>query len=391
MWIEAGQFRHFRNYTQLQLDWVPHKNLFIGQNAAGKTNILEAIYFLSHGKSYRTHHDRELIQFGEPFSVIKLLAHSNRMGGDLALEAQLTLTPENALKTVFKINGNPIRNRSEILGKLPTVTFFLSDLAMLRGAPEDRRRALDSALTQFDPSHFKRLSLYQRIRQQKSQFLKQHPSQMDPHLWESLNQKLVEAGAALVLNRFDYLQRLETLCELRYLELSQGLEPLSIQYQPSFPLDMLGVVTLETIQDAMRQAIESASQEEQRRGQVLVGPHRDDVRFYLNQQDASLYGSQGQQRSIVLAFKLAEIHLLEQRLADETPILLLDDVMAELDPTRQHQLLAHLEDRMQVFLTTTHLDSELKWYLHGAPSSRIFVVSQGQVAMEQMESLQTHG
>jgi DNA replication and repair protein RecF len=379
MWITHGQFRHFRNYESLTLDWVPQKNLIIGENASGKTNILEAIYCLSHGKSPRTRLDRELIQWNQPFATLQFTAKSHLHGGDISLEAQWVLSPErNTLKTQFKFNGHPVKSRSEIVGKIPTVTFFLSDLLMLRGTPEDRRSALDSALVQFDPVHFKRLHAYNRVRQQKSQLLKQLPHQQDPDLLESLNQQLVTTGAELMLNRLSYLQQIETFAEVRYLELAHGAERLAFQYVPSFhqPLENF---SLESLQQWLQDAINQAQPEERRRGQVLIGPHRDDIRFLLDQHDASQYGSQGQQRSIVLAIKLAEIQLLSQRLQGETPVLLLDDVMAELDPARQKQLLMHLDPAMQVFLTTTHLDSGLEWFLQGGESLRIFTVSHGRI------------
>lgn len=378
MWIEQGQLRHFRNYTALHLGCVPHKNLFIGRNAAGKTNILEAIYFLSHGRSYRTRHERELIQWGESFATVKLEARSHVHQSTFTLEAQLTLSPENTLKTLFKLNGKPVKNRSEMVGKLPTVTFFLSDLLMLRGSPDHRRHAVDSALVQYNPLHVKALVAYNRVRQQKSQLLKQPPIMQDSHLLESLNQQLSVIGAEVMLARMTYLQQIETLAEIRYLELSEGQERLRFQYQPSFkhPVDVLAK---ETLEQALLQAITQASFEERRRGQVLIGPHRDDIRFFLNDQDACLYGSQGQQRTIVLAFKLAEIQILGQKLQAETPILLLDDVMAELDPVRQNQLLMHLDPRMQVFLTTTHLDSGFDWFLRQDGSVRIFAVTQGSI------------
>lgn len=389
MRLEEAHFRHYRNYAQLDLTPSRHSNLFIGENASGKSNILEAIYFLSHGKSYRTRQDRDLIQWDNPFATIKLVASSHIHGGVVSLEAQLSITSHNTLKSVFKINGNPVRSRSEIVGRIPSVTFFLSDLAMLRGAPEDRRNALDSALVQFDPAHFKRLSAYHRVRQQKSQVLKNGPGHVDPMLLQSLNQQLTQTGAQVISARMMYLSQVETLAQLRYHELCHGREVLTNQYQASFSMGG-EYSSVAAIEQAFAEAIQHCQTEEQRRGQVLVGPHRDDIRFYLNERDAGQFGSQGQQRTIVLAFKLAEIEILSQKLQSEMPLLLLDDVMAELDPSRQRQLLSHLDPRMQVFLTTTHLDSGLKWFLESAESVKIFQVNQGRVTLEE-SGLVSHG
>jgi DNA replication and repair protein RecF len=343
---------------------------------------------LSHGKSYRTRSDRELIQFQQPFATIKVMAQSKLTGDPLVLESQLVLTEQNTLKSVFKLNGNPVRSRSEVVGKIPTVTFFLSDLQMLRGAPEDRRNALDSFLVQYEPVHFKRIAAYNRVRQQKSGLLKQsRQMQIDMNVLESLNQQLAETGAALIEARMQYLQLAEPLAEIRYHELAQGREHLTLRYQASFAMDPETVPVQEIIKTKLYEAICQSQPDELRRGQVLIGPHRDDVRFYLDGHDACQFASQGQQRSIVLAMKLAEIQILQQRLGEESPILLLDDVMAELDPKRQSQLLAHLDPGMQVFLTTTHLDAELQAFLsaarHQGTTSRLFKVSAGTVS--QME------
>lgn len=378
MWIDALELRQYRNYGELSLVNLSAKNLFLGNNAAGKTNVLEAVYYLSHGKSPRTRSDRELIQWGQAFARLQLTARSQRHGGIISLEAQLVLSPENTLKTVFKLDGNPVKSRSEVVGKIPTVTFFLSDLLMLRGTPEDRRNALDSSLVQYDPVHFKRLAQYARIRQQKSQLLKQLPHGFDRSLLESLNQQLAESGAAVMHGRIQYLRLLESLARTRYQELAHGRETLTMAYQPVFE-----PVSEETgLPDLARQlerAMQSMAAEECRRGQVLIGPHRDDIGFFLDGRDACRFGSQGQQRSIVLANKLAEIDLLTEHWQGETPVLLLDDVMAELDPQRQNQLLSHIDPAMQVFLTTTHLDGELTPFLQGAASARLFYVESGRV------------
>lgn len=381
MWVEHGQLRHFRNYEHLALDWSSQKNLFVGQNAAGKTNILEAIYCLSHGKSYRTRHDRELIQWGQPFATAMLTVQPHHVGTSHTLEAQWMLSSENQLKTLFKYNGKPVKSRSDIIGKLPTVTFFLSDLLMLRGSPQDRRDAWDRCLVQYNPVHLKQLNAYHRVRQQKSQLLKQSPERIDMDVLESLNQQLAQTGAQVMFNRVHYLQQTAPFAEIRYAELSQGQEHLTMAYQPSYGI--IGEMDrLEILQDVLMRAIQEATPDEKRRGQVLVGPHRDDIRFYLETQDASLFASQGQQRSIVLALKLAEIELLKHRFEAEPPVLLLDDVMAELDPTRQEELLMHLDPAMQVFLTTTHVDSRLQWLLAQTNSVRLFHVAQGHVQPE---------
>jgi len=374
--IQRLRLRGFRNAADLAVDWGSARNLIIGENGAGKTNLLEALFIASHGKSYRTRQERELIQWGAPFATLTVEAQSAQ-GGSIRIEAQYQASPEGGLKTLFKVNGLPVKNRSELVGKIPTVTFFLADLLMLRGTPEDRRNALDSALSQLDPVHVQRLIAYHRVRKQKAHWLKLLPNQQDPAMLQTFNQQLAQTGACVMAGRMGYLNAMAPLAQGRYETLSSAKDVLTLGYHTSlgveYPLD-----TSESALEALlTQKLQDTMPDELRRGQVLSGPHRDDVRFYLSQKDATHFGSQGQQRSIVLATKLSEIALLEARLQGESPVLLLDDVMAELDPRRQGQLVSYLEDRMQVFLTTTHLDAALTPFLQNEAKSAVYHVDRG--------------
>jgi DNA replication and repair protein RecF len=393
MRLASLHLKQFRNYPELTVSFSPGKNLFLGKNGQGKTNLLEALYFLSHSRSNRTGNDRELIQQGATQTLLRAEIASVGYAGTTQLEAILSISEEDRLKTLFRANGIPLKNRSQVLGFIPTVSFFLSDLLLLRGAPEDRRKWLDAAITQYDKRHFIYLAEFQRVRLQKNKLLRDEPNRISVGVLESLNQQFARLGARLVASRIQYLSLIQDLVTVKYLELAGSQEQLAVSYLSTLANEpesaAMAQLTTEEIEGVFTRLLQEKQAEEIRRGTSLVGPHRDDILFRLNNLDATAYGSQGQQRSIVLALKLTELSLLTHKLG-EPPILLLDDVMAELDPKRQECLLDRIEGENQVFLTTTHLDDSLKPLISSRLATdqvAVFEVSAGSVARVQMGSL----
>jgi DNA replication and repair protein RecF len=382
--------RNFRNVEELSLSFSPGKNIILGKNGQGKTNLLESIAFLSHSKSYRTSQDRELIRHHQQFTTLRADIESIGYEGTTQLEAYLSVE-EDRLKTLFKANGIALKSRSQVLGFIPTVSFFLSDLLLLRGTPEDRRKWLDTAITQYDKRHFIYLAEFGRIKQQKSKLLKEDPSQISATLLDTLNQQFARLAARVVASRVQYVSLIQDMLMMKYLELAGTREKLSInyisniqkqnlqQYEAFQGYSELQSLSVEAIEATILEVLQQRKGEEIRRGVCLVGPHRDDILFLLEGVDATAFGSQGQQRSIVLALKLTELALLGQKLC-EPPVLLLDDVMAELDPKRQQCLLDRLAGENQVFLTTTHLDDFLKPLIQSDRGATVFQVEQGRVA-----------
>lgn len=367
MRVQSLHLVNFRNYRELSVTFSPRKNIFLGNNGQGKTNLLEAIYFLSHARSHRTSSDRELIRTGERFTTISAQLTNHHYEGRLLAEAQVKVEDER-LKTIFKVNASLLRSRSEMLGYLPTVSFFLPDLLLLRGTPEDRRRWLDAAIVQYDKRHLLYLNEFQKVRQQKNKLLKGPPEQISKDHLSAWNVQFALAGAKVIASRQTYLSMIEDLAALAYLELSDNREKLDLKYQSAvlealaLEKTMAGTVDNSTIQAlpdvidlevGLARLLEQRMSDELRRGTCLVGPHRDDIHFYLDGLAADAYGSQGQQRSVVLALKLTELKCLNTKL-QEPPVLLLDDVMAELDPDRQRLLVEHIHPESQVFITTTH-------------------------------------
>lgn len=392
MRVHALELKHFRNYDELSLPLSPGKNMFLGANGQGKTNLLEAVYFLSHARSHRTHSDRELIQAGSRFAAITAQLAPHAYEGRMQLDARITLDGGNGegdrLKTIFRVNGTPLRSRSELLGNLPTVSFFLPDLLLLRGNPEDRRRWLDAAIVQYDKRHLSYLSDFQKIRLQKNRLLKEAPERIDPEHLSVWNARFAEAASRLIASRQRYLAMIADLAAAAYLELSDAREHLSWTYAVSgLPENIPVPETPEAIETTLKACLETARREEIRRATSLYGPHRDDIRFYLNDMEAAAYGSQGQQRCIVLALKLTELKCLSARL-QEPPVLLLDDVMAELDPDRQRLLVEHIDPQSQVLITTTHPADSWQSLLSGELA--VYQVTRGRVEPAHAEAYR-HG
>lgn len=384
MRVQSLNLNQFRNYESLSIPFSPGKNIFLGNNGQGKTNLLEALYFLSHARSHRTSTDRELIKTGSKFGTVSAQLTNHYYDGRIQLDAQIKLE-DDRLKTIFKANANPLRSRSDVLGYLPTVSFFLPDLLLLRGGPEDRRKWLDAAIVQYDKRHLTYLSEFQKVRLQKNKLLKNPPEQISRDHLTAWNVQFAAIGAKVIASRLAYLAMIEDLAAVAYLELSDARECLSMSYQ-STVLEKMGSLPVEDVPEAdvlegvLLTLLEEKMSDELRRGTSLIGPHRDDIRFFLNDLEAEAYGSQGQQRSVVLSLKLTELQCLNRKL-QEPPVLLLDDVMAELDPDRQRLLVEHIHPESQVFITTTHPTSTWQSLLErGSDASKeiaVFQVQQG--------------
>lgn len=332
----------YRNCKNLELDFNSNKILIIGKNAQGKTNILESIYFLSTLKSPRTSNNIELIKFdAEKFSI-----ESDVIKSDTDISLQYTYTKEKTRE--LKING--VRSRpKDFKSVLKTVLFSTSDLLLLRGNPSDRRDWLDRAISQVYPAYDDRLSKYDKIRIQKNNFLKELVKgiQLDETLLEVYNEQLAITGSNIIYLRKKFLKEIERIAKGKHRIISET-EDLRIDYDCSFLSDE---VELEEILSKFKASLEERKIEEIRRCQACVGPHRDDIQFFINNNEATKFASQGQQRTIVLALKLSELDIITEKTGDE-PILLLDDVLAELDDIRQNYLLKSINDNTQTVITS---------------------------------------
>ncbi len=337
------ELKNFRNCSNLKLELNSAKVLIIGKNAQGKTNILESIYFLSCWKSPRTSNNIELINFdAEKFEITSETVKANT-------EIALYCSYDRAKTKEIKINGVRLKLK-DFKQVLKTVLFSTSDLLLLRGNPQDRRDWLDRAISQIYPAYDERLSKYDKIRVQKNNLLKDFAKNgnLDEALLEVYNEQLVITGSNIIYLRKKFLKEIEKIAVEKHRTISET-EALKITYDCSF---LAGdEIEIDEIAEKFRVSLENRKLEEIRRCQACVGPHRDDIIFYINGNEAVKYASQGQQRTIVLALKLSELDIITQKTGDE-PILLLDDVLAELDDIRQNYLLKSIGDNIQTIITS---------------------------------------
>ena len=333
---------NYRNCKNLELDFNHDKILIIGKNAQGKTNILESIYFLSTLKSPRISNNLELINFEN--NKVEISSDIIKANTDISLDFSYSREKNRELK-INKVKTTPKNFKSV----LKTVLFSTSDLLLLRGNPSDRRDWLDRAISQIYPAYDERLSKYEKIKIQKNNCLKDYlkTGQLNETLLDVFNEQLVITGSNIIYLRKKFLKEIEKIAKEKHRIISET-ENLKLEYDCSF---LNGEEELDEIVERFKNSIIEKRNEEMRRGQSCTGPHRDDIVFYINDSEATKYASQGQQRTVVLALKLSELNIITDK-TGEAPILLLDDVLAELDDIRQNYLLKSINPDTQTIITS---------------------------------------
>jgi len=345
MYIEQLQIKNYRNYIKADLNFTKQVNLIVGENAQGKTNLMEAIYVLALTRSYRTSRERELIRWGEDFARIKgIISKKERK---FPLEIIITNQGKKA-----KINHLEQERLSSYIGTFNIVMFAPEDLTLVKGSPQIRRRFIDVELGQIQPSYIYHLMQYQRIIKQRNHLLKQIQTRQttDQTMLDILTEQLVEHAATILHRRFIFLEKLRTWAKEIHFKISRSKETLHIAYQST--IDVSEDALLEKISNEYLTKFHEIRQNEIERGLTLIGPHRDDLIFYINDKNVQQFGSQGQQRTTALSVKLAEIQLIYEEVGSY-PVLLLDDVLSELDHHRQSHLLNTIQGKVQTFVSTT--------------------------------------
>jgi len=332
------KLKDYRNCEEINLDLNSKKILIIGKNAQGKTNILESIFFLSFLKSPRTSNVLELIKFNK--KSVEISAEVEKSGVEIDLDYYYDREKKREIK-VNKLKTRP----KEFKNVFKTVLFSTQDLLLLRGTPEDRRGWLDLAISQIYPAYDDRLSKYNKIRIQKNNFLKEY--EKNETLLEVYNEQLAVLGSNIIYLRKKFLSEIEKIAQQKHSTIS-GEEELTIKYDCSFLQEEREI---EQILEKFKEKLEEKKELEVIRAQTLVGPHRDDIIFYINGQESTKFASQGQQRTVVLSLKLAELEIITQKIG-ESPVLLLDDVLAELDDLRQNYLLQTIDKNTQTIITS---------------------------------------
>ena len=342
------QLQNFRNYESVQLEFTDGVHVFIGENAQGKTNLMESIYALAMTKSHRTTNDKELIGWNKEFATIKGTVEKTATKTNLELQF-------SKKGKIAKVNYLEQKRLSSYLGNLNVILFAPENLTLVKGSPQNRRKFVDMELGQMSSLYLYDLVEYNRVLKQRNTYLKQlaiKKKQPDEYL-EVLSEMLSELASKIVFHRLDFMKQLEALAIPIHDQLSLGREKFSVSYQATIPLE--DGLTPSQMKEIYIDQFKKNQSREADQATTLIGPHRDDLIFYLNEIPVQTYGSQGQQRSTVLSLKLAEIELMKLS-TGEYPLLLLDDVLSELDDDRQTHLIKAIENKVQTFITTTSLD-----------------------------------
>ncbi|OZU89474.1 DNA replication/repair protein RecF [Virgibacillus indicus] len=348
MHIEQLQLRNYRNYSKLDISFDDKVNVIIGENAQGKTNLMEAIYVLAFSKSHRTPREKELIQWEKEYAKIE--GRITKRKQSFPLEIIVSSKGKKA-----KLNRIEQKRLSDYIGTLNVVMFAPEDLTLVKGPPQIRRRFIDMELGQIQPRYIYHLGQYQKVLKQRNYLLKQIQRRQtsDKTMLEVLTEQMVEHAATLLERRFVFLDLLRKWAAPIHHGISRGLETLEIRYNPT--IEVSEREKREKIETIYLNKFHEIQEKEMERGTTLIGPHRDDLIFYVNNKDVQTFGSQGQQRTTALSIKLAEIDLIYNEVG-EYPILLLDDVLSELDDFRQSHLLNTIQGKVQTFVSTTSVD-----------------------------------
>ncbi len=360
MIINSIELQDFRNYETLKLDFDSGTNILYGDNAQGKTNVLEAIYICATTKSHKSNKDREIIHFDKEEAHIRMYLEKD------AYEYKVDMHLRKSKSKGIAINGQKIKKAADLIGLLNVVFFSPEDLSIIKNGPSERRRFVDMELCQLDKSYIYNLNQYNKIVNQRNKLLKDFYQNSDLletiHIWDS---QLLSYGKQIIARRRNFIENLNQIIYDIHLKLSGGREKLVISYEP------------DVLEEEYEEKLKNGMDRDLRLKQTSIGPHRDDFSFIVNEVDIRKYGSQGQQRTAALSLKLAEIELVK-KITKTCPLLLLDDVLSELDSHRQNHLLNSIGD-IQTIITCTGLDDFIN---NRFTINKIFKVTDGIIQSE---------
>lgn len=375
MKIKSLKLLYFRNYLSTNIDAHPSLNVLVGNNANGKTNIIESIFCLALGKSYRTKSDSECIMFGEAATAMSCVVSKNNKNLDIMLGIN------NKGKSA-KIAGVRKTKLTDFVGELNVVLFSPEDLQIVKGSPALRREFINREFYQFSRIYHKYNLMYQHLLKQRNSYLKdmrKNPKdEMALTYLETLTSQLAKVALYITKERVSFVQDISKLTYENMLNISNGQETLKIRYKSSV-LEALNIKDTDDeafTEENLTNIIMRKSFDDIMRGSTKIGPQHDDLEFYINDLDAKMFASQGQQRSIVLSLKLAEINYLKNK-TGTYPVLLLDDVLSELDKNRQLKLLDAINENVQTFITTPSI-SDIKEDL--LKKAKVFKIESGNIS-----------
>ena len=362
MIIESVDLQNYRNYEFLNMTFDNKINIIYGDNAQGKTNILESLYVCATSKSHRGSKDKDIIRFGNDEAHIKVMVKKHGMNYRLDMHLK-----KNKTKGIA-VNGIPIRRAVELFGIINIIIFSPEDMNIIKNGPSQRRRFMDMELSQLDKIYLSNLVNYNKVVVQRNKLLKQLQFSGDSGLVDMLDvwdMQLVRYGSEIIKRRMDFIDNINSIIRPVHSKLSGNKEILNLRYIPC------------TTTDNFKDEVIRSRERDIKFKMTNVGPHKDDVAFFINDKDVRKYGSQGQQRTCALSLKLAEIELVK-KVINDTPVLLLDDVLSELDANRQNFLLDSIGD-IQTIITCTGLDEFVN---NRFSINRIFKVVNGVVSNE---------
>lgn len=363
MWLKKISLVNFRNYEEQSVSFHEKVNLIMGKNAQGKTNLLESLYMMSLGKSFRTSKDVEMINFHQDFCRIK----STTSKENRELDIEIVIAKEGKQ---IKIDGIRCSKNADLLEHVYMVVFSPEDLKIVKDEPEKRRKFIDRELCQLKPVYYQNLARYKKVLQHRNKLLKEQV--VKPEMLTVWNEGLAEYGAKIILERAKFIEKLDQISKEINLGITNGKESLFLSYESSIPC----CTSFSDQKQTFLKKLEENQKKDLIKRTTSCGPHKDDLKISVENIDIRHFGSQGQQRTAALSLKLAEIRLIKEE-TGEDPILLLDDVLSELDMERQ-RFLIHSLSNVQLFITTTELSEEMRQSL---PQGFTFFVQKGSVSM----------
>ena len=391
MKIKSLILENFRNYANLEIDFDESRNIIVGENAQGKTNLVEAIYMTAFAKSFRTNNAADMIGFG---------GQSARVSADVEseeIDKNINITLRSDGRKMIQKDGKAVKRTADLLNTVVVIVFTPDDLRIIKDSPEKRRAFINRELSQMRPRYYEQLRRYNEALKEKNALLKgffnvrkktftradnielndagnasaeaegnpyDNSRKYNEDLLDVYDKQLADAAYELIRYRTEFTEMLSAEAAEIMRNISDGREELTIEYKTACKF-----VTASEGRDILYSQIRNNRERDIYNGSASLGPHRDDLEFFINGNDARKFGSQGQQRTVALSLKLAEIRIARQMLG-EAPVLLLDDVLSELDPGRQRFLISEIDD-VQLFITSAELASEVASALRGGTLFRI--------------------
>ena len=341
MWIKKIKVNNFRNYTQEEIELEKKINIFYGENAQGKTNIIEAVFLCSMGKSFRAKKDKEMILLDKEKAMIEVEFEKSDRKGKIRIEL-------SNKKNVY-VNGIKIKKLSELLGNINVVIFTPDDINILKGGPQNRRRFLDIMISQLKPNYMYNLNLYLKTIEQRNNYLRQiREEQKNEKLLEIWDEKLAEYAINIYNYRKEFINKINNKIKNIHDEITENKEEIEIEY-----------ITECMNKEEYLRLLKQRRKLDIIKGFTTKGIHRDDFVIYINKKRLDIYGSQGQNRTSILSLKLSELNIIEEEIG-EKPVLLLDDFMSELDEKRRNHFLNKIEDTQVIITCTDKIDIENK-------------------------------